>query len=319
MKKIIKTIRRAIFVSVILSILVMLVGLPSIAFAQGVRADFNGDGFDDLAIGVLLEDVGSIVDAGAVNVIYGTANLLSAANDQFFTQNTTNIEDTAEASDNFGFALTSGDFNGDGFDDLAIGVPLEDVGSIVDAGAVNVIYGTSGGLSTFNDQIFTQDTTDIVDKITDTAEDRDQFGSALTSGDFNGDGFDDLAIGVGREDVDSIANAGAVNVIYGTSGGLTVFNDQFFTQNTTNIEDTAEANDFFGATLASGDFNGDGFDDLAIGVHGEDVGVGIVNAGAVNVIYSGSGGLSAISDQFFTQDTIDIEDTAEANDFFGRG
>jgi len=62
MKKIIKTIRKAIFVSVILSILVMLVGLPSIAFAQGVRADFNGDGFDDLAIGVLLEDVGSIVD-----------------------------------------------------------------------------------------------------------------------------------------------------------------------------------------------------------------------------------------------------------------
>ena len=244
MKKIIKTIRKAIFVSVILSILVMLVGLPSIAFAQNIRADFNGDGFDDLAIGVPGEDVGSITDAGAVNVIYGTSGGLSAANDQFFTQNTTNIEDTAEASDNFGSALTSGDFNGDGFDDLAIGVPNEDVGSI--------------------------------------------------------------------------NQAGAVNVIYGRSGGLTVFNDQFFTQDTTNIEDTPENNDLFGATLASGDFNGDGFDDLAIGVHGEDVGVGIVNAGAVNVIYSGSGGLSAISDQFFTQDTIDIEDTAEANDFFGR-
>ena len=172
-------------------------------------------------------------------------------------------------------------------------------------------------MSAANDRFFTQNSIEIEG----TAEENDNFGFALTSGDFNGDGFDDLAIGVLGDDVDvgvGIVSAGAVNVIYGKFGGLTVFNDQFFTQDTTNIEDTPENNDLFGATLASGDFNGDGFDDLAIGVHGEDFGVGIVNAGAVNVIYSGSGGLSAISDQFFTQDTTDIEDTAENNDLFGR-
>lgn len=45
-----------------------------------------------------------------------------------------------------------GDFNGDGKDDLAIGAPSEDViteaGTIPAAGAVNVIYGSSNGLST---------------------------------------------------------------------------------------------------------------------------------------------------------------------------
>ncbi|MGH7801272.1 MAG: integrin alpha, partial [Thermodesulfobacteriota bacterium] len=121
----------------------------SIAFAR-VRADFNGDGFDDLAIGVPGEDVGSINSAGAVNVIYGTSGGLSATNDQIFTQDTSGIEDFAEVDDFFGLALTSGDFNGDGIDDLAIGVPFEDVGSIDRAGAVNVIYGTSRGLSATN-------------------------------------------------------------------------------------------------------------------------------------------------------------------------
>jgi hypothetical protein len=42
--------------------------------------------------------------------------------------------------------LVAGDFNRDGKDDLAIGVPLEDLGNIRDAGAVNVIYGSDNGL-----------------------------------------------------------------------------------------------------------------------------------------------------------------------------
>ena len=41
--------------------------------ARSVQADFNHDGADDLAVGVPSEDVGSTHDAGAVNVLYGTA------------------------------------------------------------------------------------------------------------------------------------------------------------------------------------------------------------------------------------------------------
>ena len=65
--------------------------------------------------------------------------------------------DAAEAGDQFGAVLTTGDFNGDGYADLAVGVPGEDVGSISDAGAVHVLYGSVSGLTSTWDQLWTQD------------------------------------------------------------------------------------------------------------------------------------------------------------------
>jgi hypothetical protein len=77
-----------------------------------VKGDFNGDGFDDLAIGVRGEDVvmaaGTIESAGAVNVIYGSSNGLSATSpipDQFLVQGDAGVDDAAEESDLFGFSL----------------------------------------------------------------------------------------------------------------------------------------------------------------------------------------------------------------------
>ena len=298
--------------------------------------DYNGDGCDDLAVGVLNENVGSVVNAGAVNIIYGSPAGLTTTSllpDQFLVQGFFNIEDVAERVDDFGATLSSGDYNGDGFDDLAIGVRGEDISNLLEeeSGAVNVIYGSSGGLSAtavLPDQFWTQNSTDVED----VAEAEDYFGYSLSSGDYNGDGFDDLSIGVRYEDVDSVDDVGAVHVIYGSTGGLNatvVLPDQFWTQNSTDVEDVTEAGDAFGWALSSGDYNGDGFNDLAIGVRGEDFlgvipGPGgvfdtIVNAGAVHVIYGSTGGLNAtavLPDQFWTQDSKDVEDIAEANDFW---
>ena len=289
-----------------------------------VYGDFNGDGFDDLAIGVPGETLGSISSAGAVEVIYGSSSGLSATlahADQFWTQDSTNIDNQAETGDMFGRSLVIGDFNADGFDDLVVGVPVEDLGSSINAGAVHVIYGSSSGLSATSahaDQFWTQDSTDI----DDIAEPDDQFGSSLTTGDFNADGKDDLAIGVPGEILGTIISAGAVEVIYGSSTGLSATSahaDQFWTQDSTDIGGSAEPTDQFGGSLATGDFNADGKDDLAIGLPGEDIGI-ITDVGGVQIIYGSSTGLSATSahaNQFWIQDSPDIFDSAELGDLFG--
>jgi FG-GAP repeat len=273
--------------------------------------DFNRDGFADLAIGVPSEAIGTVQYAGAVNVIYGSAAGLSSVHNQFWHQGAGGLTDAAESYDEFGLSLAVGDFNGDGFADLAIGVPKESIGTIQQAGAVNVIYGSPTGLSTTNgSQFWSQNSANVLDS----SEYDDRFGCALAVGDFNGDGFADLAIGVKHEGVNGAFQAGAVNVIYGSPGGLsaTAVPNQFWSQDSPGILDAAEGDagqeigDRFGWALVAGDFNGDGRDDLAVGVPYETLTSAsgdIPYAGAVNVIYGAPSGLNAtaVPNQFWTQ------------------
>ena len=70
-------------------------------------ADFNGDGCPDLAIGAPGEAIGDVADAGLVNVLYGSAAGLSAANNQTWQQDTPGVGGAAEAGDGFGRSLTA--------------------------------------------------------------------------------------------------------------------------------------------------------------------------------------------------------------------
>jgi len=257
-----------------------------------------------------------------VHVIYGSASGLSASatrTDQFWTQDTSGIADTAESGDNFGFSLIAADFNNDNFDDLAIAAPFDDINAQSDAGAVHVIYGSASGLSAFNtrpDQFWTQDTNGIANS----AEQNDLFGYTLSSGDFNNDGFEDLAIGV-RESL-SGTNEGAVHVIYGSASGLhksLTRSDQFWTEDTNGIAETAEDFDWFSRSLSTGDFNNDGFDDLVVGIPFENLSGS--DQGGAHIIYGSASGLHknlGRADQFWTQDTPGIAETAEDSDRFGE-
>ena len=251
---------------VALGLVSFLLGAPATALGD-LRGDFNGDGRDDLAVGVVGEDLGGASNAGAVNVLYGGPGGLSATGDQFWRQNSTGVLGASEKDDSFGYALAAGDFNGDGRDDLAVGVSDEDLGGVATVGAVNVLYGGAGGLSATGNQLWSQDSPGVLD----TAEPSDRFGSTLAAGDLNGDGRDDLAIGTPSDSAGDVCCAGAVNVLYGGSGGLSATGNQLWGQDSPGVLDAAEPLDAFGGSLAAGDINGDGRDDLAVGVFSEDL------------------------------------------------
>ena len=189
------------------------------------------------------------------------------------------------------------DFDGDGRDELVVGVPLEDVGGVVNAGGVAVI---SLRTSPLRNQFFTRATAGIDGDPTA----GDQFGYAVATTDIDGDGFDDLAIGAPYEDVDGIADAGGVHILYGSVDGLVTEGSQHLTQNTDGIEDEAEAGDLMGWSLVAGQLGNlhDTLKDLAVGAPGEDVGEAD-DAGAVHAIYGSADGLTADGDEFFTQDS----------------
>ncbi|HEV8632566.1 MAG TPA: FG-GAP repeat protein [Thermoanaerobaculia bacterium] len=220
--------------------------------------------------------------AGAVQVVFGGVSGLTATGNFFRTE--TAIGGLSEASDYFGGALAAGDFDHDGHDDLAIGIPFEDFGagnSIANCGQVNVLYGAPGGFDQGRTQFWAQG--NILGSGTD--GELEYLGDALAAGDFDHDGFADLAIGHPGESVTGQWD-GAALVLMGKAGaGLSVARHRDLAAGLEGFPgDASQHLRSFGGALAVGDFDGDGYEDLAIGEPREDEN-GLENVGDEFVLY----------------------------------
>ncbi len=239
--------------------------------------DFNGDGFDDLAIA----SPWRFAEAGLVLVAHGEAGGFLPFIGFEVYQGYLGLPDARDAGDRFGEALAVGDFNSDGFDDLAIGVPGED-----GVGAVLVIHGSSF-LLLFNQHLYFSELS--LNGGTHTTP-GSRFGASLAAGDFDGDGFDDLAVGApayNTATVPPIPAVGVVAVLPGGASGLEPSGVSWMWESLLHGTGASEPGDHFGTALAAGDFNGDGFDDLAVGANGQDILVAagtFIDSGAASVV-----------------------------------
>ncbi|MHB8119655.1 MAG: hypothetical protein ACYDHX_13165 [Methanothrix sp.] len=292
---------------------------PDNRFGFSVAAgDFNNDNYTDLAIGVPGEVIEGKSNAGAVNVLYGSSSGLKATNTDKILYQNLGIGDSSKRGDLFGFSVTAGDFNDDSYDDLAIGMPgATPELDLIAAGAVYVLNGSSSGLKAADaNKILYQGDLGTGDS----SKRGDLFGFSVTASDFNNDSYDDLAIGVPGESIGTDSKAGAVNILYGSSSGLkaAVQTGTGVWWQSKGISSGSKPNDQFGLSVAAGDFNNDSYDDLAIGVPGEVI-MGKeneTNAGAVNIFYGSSSGITAYNDRLLYQDQ-GIGGNSEFNDRFG--
>ena len=111
------------------------------------QADFNGDGRGDVAFSASGAYVSGHKAAGQVVALYGTSTGVSSAKRSTISQNTAGVPGTAEAGDAFGSDTAYADFNGDGYDDLAVASLHEKVGTDTDGGALAILWGSASGLT----------------------------------------------------------------------------------------------------------------------------------------------------------------------------
>lgn len=256
--------------------------------------DFDGDGFDDVAVGTDVLDESEDLSKeriGEVRILFGSRTGVASSRSQVLGPQTDDGRlPVVDDDPSFGMVLAVADLGRGTQDDLAIGSPWAASG----AGQVTVVYGSRAGLSWAGRQVWTQD----VIGVPGISAHSDAFGSALVAADFGNGAHADLAIGV-PGDGTTARRPGAVNVLYGSSTGVTAVGAQVWSQASPGMKGKATAEEQFGASLAAGHFAGRRTADLAVGVpYGADAGQ---YAGEVNILHGSKAGITARGDQLWTR------------------
>ena len=204
--------------------------------------DVNGDGFDDAIVaGWAYESHEVENQEGAAWVYAGSADGLSVDAVWMYESN--------RPGANFGLSAdAAGDVNGDGYGDIIIGAPgYKELAWAGPRGAAYVFHGSPDGLSLVPDAMFIP-----------AFGQAQGFGQSVAgAGDINGDGYDDVAVGVGMHDPGDGVKRWVVFVYYGSADGLVDDPDIVVP------DENAKMNSIHVA--AAGDVNGDGFADIIAG------------------------------------------------------
>lgn len=313
----------ALIVVVAAAVAVGPTGLPEPAEAATTRvhADFNGDGFSDLAVGI--PDRGTHGEQGAVQVLYGSPEGVTALNDQLLTPETW-YPPPREVTWVYwlGWSLTVGHFDGDEYADLAISAPASGDDEQEDRGLILVAYGSPAGLAAreYERSVF------FFYGDTDMGSGAEGVGRTLVAGDFDDDGFDEVIAGgyhlVSTNSCDSpryssLCSRGRLYQLKGSAAGLRWPTCDYHRVmcSRTSIRESSFG-DSLGDSLAVGDFNADGVDDLAAGNTKRDVD-GVSDAGSVVIIRGRPrAGLDFADPRVLT--ARKVGGVLRANDHFGR-